>query len=132
METESSEAGPIRVLLADDFEPLRSSIKKFLLDFKHIVVVGEAANYQEMIACAAALRPDVVVFDLRMPGAGNVELLTLREKLAEPKPALICMSIWIDAESTKFSEEIGCPHIDKADLGRELVPAIEAAVGRKG
>jgi two-component system, NarL family, response regulator DevR len=121
---------PIRVLVADDFEPIRSAVKKFLRDFKQLVVVGEASNYREMMDGIVALKPDVVLFDLRMPGETSINLLTLREKLAEPRPALICMSIWTNEESAKFTGAFGCPLIDKADLGTQLVPAIEAAVNR--
>jgi DNA-binding NarL/FixJ family response regulator len=98
-----------------------------LREFKHILVVGEASSYSEMMGNIDALRPDAVLFDLHMPGEN---LLTLREKLPGVKCALVCMSIWTDDESAKFARELGCRVIDKADLVDQLVPAIEAAVQR--
>lgn len=57
----------IRVLLADDQELIRIGLRLFLDTQDGIDVVGEAGNGQDAVAQAAALRPDVVVMDVRMP-----------------------------------------------------------------
>jgi DNA-binding NarL/FixJ family response regulator len=57
----------IRVLLADDQELIRIGLRLFLDTQDGIDVVGEAQDGEEAVARAAALRPDVVVMDIRMP-----------------------------------------------------------------
>lgn len=68
-----SASGPIRVLLVDDQELLRRGLKMVLEEQEDLAIVGEASNGDEAVAAAAALRPDVVVMDVRMPGTDGVE-----------------------------------------------------------
>jgi DNA-binding NarL/FixJ family response regulator len=58
----------IRVLLADDQALLRQTFRLLIDSCPDLDVVGEAADGREAIAQATALRPDVVVMDIRMPG----------------------------------------------------------------
>lgn len=57
----------IRVLLADDQTLLREAFAMLLDAADDITVVGEAANGREAVDLARAVRPDVVVMDIRMP-----------------------------------------------------------------
>ncbi|MEK8226368.1 response regulator transcription factor [Oerskovia sp. M15] len=59
----------IRVLLADDHAAIRAGLRFLLASADDIEVVGEAADGSSAIANARALRPDVVLMDLRMPGS---------------------------------------------------------------
>jgi DNA-binding NarL/FixJ family response regulator len=57
----------IRVLLADDQVLVRTGLRTILEDAGGIEVVGEAADGLDAVACAEALRPDLVLMDVRMP-----------------------------------------------------------------
>lgn len=61
-----------RVILADDHGMIREGLR-MILESHHIEVVGEASDGAAAIRNAAALRPDVVLMDLRMPGVDGVE-----------------------------------------------------------
>jgi len=63
----------IRVLIADDQELVRTGLRMILDAEDDIEVVGEAANGTEAIALARALRPDVCLFDIRMPLTDGIE-----------------------------------------------------------
>jgi len=80
-----------------------------------------------MTSGITTLKPDVVLFDFRVPGETTI---ALRENLAEPNLSLIRMSIWTGEEIVQFTEAFGCAFIDKAELATQLVPAIEAAAHR--
>ncbi|GAA3446141.1 response regulator [Planomonospora venezuelensis] len=63
----------IRVLLADD-EPLLRMAFTMVLDAQpDMDVVGEAGDGDEAVRLARRLRPDVVLMDVRMPGADGIE-----------------------------------------------------------
>lgn len=64
---------PVRVLLVDDHAVLRAGLRALLETQADIRVVGEAATGEEGVARARGLRPDVVLMDLVMPGAGGLE-----------------------------------------------------------
>jgi DNA-binding NarL/FixJ family response regulator len=58
---------PLRVLLVDDQALVRSGFSMILSVEDGIEVVGEAADGEQAVVAAAALRPDVVLMDVQMP-----------------------------------------------------------------
>jgi DNA-binding NarL/FixJ family response regulator len=62
-----------RVLLADDQVLVRAGFRALLEAQEGIEVVGEAADGEEAVRLARALRPDVVLMDIRMPGLDGLE-----------------------------------------------------------
>ena len=71
----------IRVLVADDQELVRTGLRMILDAQDGIEVVGEAADGKRAVALARRLRPDVCLFDIRMPGLDGIEAT---EALAGP------------------------------------------------
>lgn len=64
----------IRILVVDDHPVVREGLIAILGDDPEVAVCGEAGTAAEAIAEAERLRPDVVVLDVRMPGASGVEV----------------------------------------------------------
>jgi DNA-binding NarL/FixJ family response regulator len=64
---------PIRVLLADDEQLVRSGFRLLLDTEDDITVVGEATTGAEAVERARAVRPDVVLMDIRMPAVDGIE-----------------------------------------------------------
>ena len=63
----------IRVLIADDQELVRTGLRMILDAESDIEVIGEAADGAEAIELARQLRPDVCLFDIRMPRLDGIE-----------------------------------------------------------
>ena len=63
----------IRVVLCDDHELVRRGLRGLLESDLTIEVVGEAGTADEAVKVCAAVLPDVVVMDVRMPGRSGIE-----------------------------------------------------------
>ncbi|MEV4348811.1 response regulator transcription factor [Actinoplanes sp. NPDC049596] len=71
-------AEPVRVLIVDDDALVRAGLTMILSAAADVAVVGEAADGSEVPGAVAALRPDVVLMDIRMP---RVDGLTATESV---------------------------------------------------
>jgi DNA-binding NarL/FixJ family response regulator len=69
----SGDNGVIRVLLADDQSLVRMGFRMILEAETDITVVGEAGDGAAAVSMTAALRPDVVLMDVRMPGVDGID-----------------------------------------------------------
>ncbi len=84
--------GPICVLLVDDHAILRQGLRSLLESEPDMVVVGEAGSGEEAIALATALRPDVVLMDIALPGMDGIAATRgLRAAVPEAKVLILTM-----------------------------------------
>jgi len=86
----------VRVLLADDQELLRYGFAMILGAQDDIEVVGQAADGGEAVRLATALRPDVVLMDVRMPGLDGIAATRQITALALPSRVLILTTFDLD------------------------------------
>jgi len=83
----------IRVLIADDQHMVRTGFTVFLGTQPDIEVVGEAADGAEAVERAAALRPDVVLMDVRMPGMDGLRATRrIVEAMGEQAPRILILT----------------------------------------
>ena len=116
----------IRVLLADDHAVLRAGLGMLLGAQADIEIVGEAANGVEVSRLAAALRPDVVLLDLSMPGprSGTVIREVLR---ACPETRVLILTMHDDAAYMRSALSAGASgYLVKRAADSELLSAIRA------
>lgn len=67
----------IRVMVVDDHLVVRQGLRSMLAGTDDVEVVGEASSGQEAMKQAAALHPDVILLDIRMPGLDGLKLISL-------------------------------------------------------
>lgn len=63
------------ILIADDFAPIRTSLRRMLEILPGVSTIEEAANGIEAAHKIEQLAPDLVILDLRLPGTTGIELL---------------------------------------------------------
>jgi two-component system response regulator DevR len=126
-----AEPGRIRVLLVDDHEVVRVGLRGLLQQADGLEVVGEAATAAEAVARTAALQPDVVVLDVRLPDGSGVEVC--RDiRSAHPQAAVLMLTSYADDEALFQSILAGAAgYLLKQVRGQDLVAAIRT-VGRGG
>ncbi|MCX4724964.1 response regulator [Streptomyces sp. NPDC090052] len=86
----------IRVLVVDDQMMVREGFSVLLNAMPDIEVIGEAVNGVEAVAQVAALRPDVVLMDIRMPELNGIE--ATREIVAADEAAKVLVLTTFDLD----------------------------------
>jgi len=77
---------PLRVAIIDDHEIVRNGLKHILADDPDFLVVGEAADGPSGVAMVDAVRPDVVIVDVRLPSMQGDDVCRLiRERVPETR-----------------------------------------------
>jgi DNA-binding NarL/FixJ family response regulator len=119
----------IRVLVADDHDLVRAGLKMILDAQPDIDVVGEAADGRDAVALARQLRPDVCLFDIRMPALDGIEAT---RQLAGPDTddplAIVVVTTFDLDEYVHGALKAGARGFLLKDAGPELlVQAIRAA-----
>ena len=120
----------IRVVVADDHPLVREGLRTFLAE-REVQVVGEAADGAEAVRLALALRPDVVLMDLRMPALDGVEA-TRRLRSAGASCRVVILTSYGEEERAVDAVRAGAVGYLLKDVARrELLQAVrDAAVGR--
>lgn len=91
----------IRVLLVDDQPLLRMGFGLVLADEPDLEVVGEASDGAQAVAQVAALAPDVVLMDVRMPGTNGIE--ATRQIVASGSSARVLILTTFDLDEYAFA-----------------------------
>ena len=113
-----------RVLLVDDQALLRLGFRLVIESEHDLEVVGEASDGQVAIAQTAALAPDVVVMDIRMPGMDGIE--ATRRIVAEHPATRVLVLTTFDVDEYAFAalRSGASGFLLKNALPEELVAAI--------
>lgn len=118
-----------RLLLVDDHEVVRLGLRALLEHHPQFEVVGEAANSKETMEMVEAIKPDIVLLDIRMPGVSGVEVC---EEITQKYPdvRVIILTSYAEDEMLFSAIRAGASgYVLKQIGGDGLIRAIEA-VGR--
>ncbi len=83
---------PIRILIADDHNVVRSGLRMLLDRTEGFIVVGEAADGEEAVRLTRDMKPDVAILDISMPVMNGVEAARVI-KSAQPSVRILMLTI---------------------------------------
>lgn len=117
----------MKVFLVDDYEVVRSGMRRLLETDDTLEVVGEAGTVEEALRLAPTLLPDVAVLDLQLPDGDGIELC---RELRSRMPAMRCLMLtgFADDEALFAAILAGASgYVLKQISARELVSAVRRA-----
>jgi DNA-binding NarL/FixJ family response regulator len=117
----------ISVMLVDDHPVVREGLRGMLDAEPDLTVVGAAASGEEAVTLAAALTPDVILMDLRMPGLDGVGA-TERIVRGDSKSKVVVLTTYeSDADILRAVEAGAAGYLLKDSSRAELAGAVRAA-----
>jgi two-component system, NarL family, response regulator DevR len=115
---------PLRVMLVDDHEVVRSGVRALLQETDDIIVTAEAGTVREAVDEADRARPDVVVMDVRLADGSGIEA-TREIRARHPNTRVVMLTSFADDEALFASIMAGASgYVLKQVKGGELVRAI--------
>lgn len=117
----------IRVLLVDDQCLFREGLRTLLSVHPDIEVIGEAADGPEAIAQVQALRPHVVLMDLRMPGLTGAQTTREIRRLSLPCQVLVLTTFDDDEDVFEALRAGAVGYLLKDTSSEKLVEALHLA-----
>jgi two-component system NarL family response regulator len=120
------------ILLADDHDLVRQSIRVMIESESDFRVCGEARSGREAVELIGELRPDIAVIDITMPGLNGVDACRQITKLV-PRCKVIALSAHLDRRHVTEMLDAGAfGYVAKDDAAEDLLRALRAiASGRR-
>jgi len=115
-----------RILLVDDHEVVRLGLKSLLDHHPQFEVIGEAGTAREAIEQADKLRPDIVLMDIRLPGASGIEACEEITKRFESTRVVMLTSYAEDEMLFSAIRAGASGYVLKQIGGDDLVRALES------
>ncbi len=123
---EESQAGPLRLMLVDDHEVVRSGLRTMLEAAGDMRVVAEAGTVADAIAESDRVRPDVIVMDVQLADGSGIEA-TREIRARRPESRVIMLTSFADDEALFASIMAGASgYVLKQIRGGDLVRAIRS------
>ena len=119
-----SDDSKIRVLVVDDHPVLRDGVAAILENQTDMTMVGEARDGGEAVERFRALRPDVTLMDLQMPGMNGLDaIIAIRSE--HPSARIIVLTTYAgDVQAVRALKAGATGYLLKSSLRTELIDAI--------
>lgn len=118
----------VRVLLVDDHALFREGLGMIIASQPDLLVVGEASDGLEASIKAAALKPDLVLMDIQMPGMDGIEA-TRRIKKEVPTATIVMLTVRDDEEKLFDAIQSGAQgYLLKQMQSKELIDMVRRAL----
>ncbi|MEO5671420.1 MAG: response regulator transcription factor [Ramlibacter sp.] len=119
---------PIRIILADDHDLVRSGIKALLSMIDSVDVIAEARDGKELVGLVESLMPDIVMTDISMPGMDGITAISeIHSK--HPEVRMLVLSMYDTVDFVKRAVANGaCGYLMKDAPPFELEQAVRGVM----
>jgi DNA-binding NarL/FixJ family response regulator len=118
---------PIGLVIVDDHPVVRDGLRGMFTGDPDFTVLGEAGNGVEALAVAAAVHPDVILMDLRMPELNGVGAITALRERGVPARILVLTTYDTDSDVLPAIRAGATGYLLKDTPRDELLRAVRAA-----
>ena len=116
---------PKSILIVDDSATVRTVIRAFLEGQTNFAVCGEAADGVDAIEKAKALKPDLIVLDLAMPGMNGVEAAAILKTMM-PNVPIVLFTMYSEVLGQSLTSAVGVNLVlSKPDGMGKLVESVQ-------
>jgi DNA-binding NarL/FixJ family response regulator len=120
-----------RVLVVEDYEPMRKTVRATLQKRHDLQIVGEASDGLEAVQKAVELKPDLILMDIGLPSQNGIEAAREIRELV-PKAKILFLSQETSPEVIQEALSVSASgYVVKVNAGVELIPALEAVISGK-
>ena len=118
-----------RILVVDDHAVIRRGVQHILRPLPQWEICGEAESGQEAVKLAQALKPEIIIMDVSMPGLNGLEASRIISELL-PNTKILLLTLHSSAELVRNAFRAGARgYVLKSDAEDELVRALNVIAG---
>jgi DNA-binding NarL/FixJ family response regulator len=123
--TEHTKTGRPKILIVEDHEGLRSSLRQWLSTAFQNHEIRDAGTGESAVKLCGEIKPELVVMDIKLPGINGL-LATKQIKKILPDTKVVMLSVYdIPSFQSEAAAAGANAFISKNNLYKELVPAIQ-------
>jgi DNA-binding NarL/FixJ family response regulator len=118
-----------KVIVVDDHPMIRRGVQAILNGFPEWQLCGEAENGQEGVRLAEALKPEIIIMDVSMPGLNGLEATQIIHNIL-PDTKILLLTLHTSTELVRSAFRAGARgYVLKSDAEHELVRALNVITG---
>ncbi|KEQ27059.1 MULTISPECIES: ANTAR domain-containing response regulator [Paenibacillus] len=119
------------IVVVDDDPIIRMDIRE-MLEEEGYAVAGEAKNGEEAIELVAALKPDLVIMDVKMPVMNGIKASRIIRSLHDTETSVLLLTAYSQKELVQDARSAGvAAYLVKPVSEEDLIPAVEIALSQK-
>jgi len=119
---------PTRILVVEDFEPIRLLVCSVLEERPDFQVIAQVADGLDAVQKSQELQPDLILLDIVLPKLNGIAAAEQIRKVA-PTSRILFMSQYTDSDTVQVAFNAGARgYVAKSDAGIELFEALETVI----
>jgi DNA-binding NarL/FixJ family response regulator len=120
---------PVRILIADDSELVRSKLAATLSTRNDWTICGQAADGREAVMLAVAEKPDFIILDFSMPMLSGIQAAAEILKIM-PRVPIVLYTLYDDAHTEAEAKKVGIRKVISKTKSANLVADLEEILGK--
>jgi DNA-binding NarL/FixJ family response regulator len=118
-----------KIIVVDDHAVIRRGVQGILRAFPEWELCGEAENGQDAIRLAEAIKPEIIIMDVSMPGLNGLEATRIIHNIL-PNIKILLLTLHSSSELVRSAFRAGARgYVLKSDAEQELVRALNVLAG---